>query len=216
MTRTRLILTGFALIALASAQAARAAGSPSSGGQGPSPSSSGSSSQGGEVQSWDSGGAGFAPPPPGVSTPAQPIVQGFRAKIIHGLAYAPSYAPIQVKRAIWAGDRIRHKPYVYGGGHAAWAAAGYDCSGAVSYVLHAAGLLRTPMDSSEFEHWARAGRGRWITVYTNAGHAFIQIAGIRLDTSALDDPNPPPGSGPRWRVIVRNPHGFLARHPGGL
>jgi hypothetical protein len=132
------------------------------------------------------------------------------------VAYAPSYAPIQVKRAIWAGDRIRHKPYLFGGGHGAWIASGYDCSGSVSFVLHAAGLLRTSMDSSGFESWGRSGLGRWITVFTNPAHAFVEIAGIRLDTSAEDDPNPPPGSGPRWRPVMPSTRGFMARHPKGL
>jgi len=82
-------------------------------------------------------------------------------------------------------------------------------------VLHAAGLLNTPMDSSEFMGWGDSGLGQWITVYTNPGHAFVQIAGIRFDTSALDDPHPPPGSGPRWRPLVQRPSGFDARHPAG-
>ncbi len=64
----------------------------------------------------------------------------------------------------------------------------------MSYVLHAAGLLEGSMDSSEFETWGRRGLGQWITVYTNPGHAFIEIAGVRFDTSAEQDPNPPPGT----------------------
>ena len=132
------------------------------------------------------------------------------------MAYAPSYAPIQVQRAIWAGDRIRHKPYCYGGGHGTWNDSCYDCSGTVSFVLHAAGLLGTTMDSSDFMGWGRPGRGKWITVYTNPGHAFVQVAGIRLDTSAEGDPNPPPGSGPRWRPLLQDTSGFEARHPAGF
>jgi hypothetical protein len=135
---------------------------------------------------------------------------------VGGLAYAPSYAPVQVQRAIWAGDRIRHKPYCYGGGHGQWNDSCYDCSGTVSFVLHAAGLLGTTMDSSDFMSWGRGGRGRWITVYTNPDHAFVEIAGVRLDTSAEGDPNPPPGSGPRWRPLLQDTSGFDARHPGGF
>lgn len=86
----------------------------------------------------------------------------------------------------------------------------------MSYVLHAAGLLNVSMDSSEFETWGRRGLGQWITVYTNPGHAFIEIAGIRFDTSAEQDPNPPPGTGPRWRPVMTDTAGFLARHPTGL
>jgi hypothetical protein len=150
------------------------------------------------------------------STTARPIVPGWTARIMHGVAYAPSYAPIQVRRAIWAGNRIRHKPYIYAGGHGVWNDAGYDCSGSVSYVLHAAGLLSVSMDSSEFMGWARGGVGTWITVYTNPGHAFVVIAGIRFDTSSEGDPNPPPGSGPRWRPAMRDTSGYLARHPARL
>jgi len=162
------------------------------------------------------GGTGIGAPPSAPSTPAQPTVPGAKAKIINGIAYAPTYAPIQVQRAIWAGNQIRKKPYVYGGGHGIWKDFGYDCSGSVSYVLHAAGLLKSSMDSSEFENWGHRGSGQWITVYTNPAHAFVQIAGVRFDTSAEQDPHPAPGSGPRWRPLVRTSRGFQARHPGNL
>jgi len=162
------------------------------------------------------GGAGVGAPPTAPSTAAQPVVQGDVAKIIHGVAYAPSFAPIQVKRAIWAGNKIRLKPYIYGGGHGTWNDAGYDCSGSVSYVLHAAGLLKVSMDSTGFESWGQKGVGQWITVYTNPSHAFVEIAGIRFDTSAEDDPDPPPGTGPRWRPLMTGTAGFEARHPANL
>jgi hypothetical protein len=138
------------------------------------------------------------------------------AKIIHGVAYAPAAAPIQVKEAIWAGNQIRKLPYIYGGGHGSFRSSGYDCSGSVSYVLHAAGLLKTPFDSSEFYSWGTRGLGHWMTVYTNPGHAFIQIAGIRLDTSSEGQmaplPGTAPGSGPRWRQLLNHTQGFQARH----
>ena len=176
-----------------------------------------SATSGGQQQaSASSGGVGVGPGPGPASTPLHPVVRGFVAKIIHGLAYAPSYAPLQVQRAIWAGDQIRHKPYIYAGGHGIWNDAGYDCSGAVSYVLHAAGLIKTSMDSGEMMSWGEAGPGAWMTIYTNPGHAFIEIAGIRFDTSSEQDPNPPPGSGPRWRPLVTSSSGFDARHPGGF
>ncbi len=169
------------------------------------------------------GGAGVGAPTltptpgPGTpSTPAQPTVPGVTAKIIHGVAYAPSNAPIQVQRAIWAGNQIRLKPYLYAGGHGVWNDVGYDCSGAVSYVLHGAGLLKTSMDSSGFESWGHSGTGQWITVYTNPAHAFVQIAGIRFDTSAAGDPHPAPGTGPRWRSVMRGTSGFQSRHPANL
>jgi hypothetical protein len=183
-----------------------------SGGAGTGSGGAGTSGQAGS----SSGGAGVAPGPAPQSTPAHPVVQGYVAKIVHGLAYAPSYAPLQVQEAIWAGDRIRHKPYVYGGGHGTWNSAGYDCSGTVSYVLHAAGLLKLSMDSGEFMSWGDSGAGQWMTIYTNPGHAFIEIAGIRLDTSAEGDPNPPPGTGPRWRPLLTDTTGYVARHPVGF
>jgi hypothetical protein len=166
--------------------------------------------------SASSGGTAFAPAPRPQSTPLHPVVRGFTAKIINGVAYAPSYAPIQVQRAIWAGDAIRRKPYIYSGGHGRWNDRGYDCSGSVSYVLHAAGLIDVSMDSGEMMSWGTHGRGHWMTIYSNPGHAFIQIAGIRLDTSAEQDPHPARGSGPRWRPLMRSTRGYLARHPLGL
>jgi len=166
--------------------------------------------------STSSGGAGVAPGPGPHSTASHPVVQGFTAKIVHGVAYAPSYAPAAVQRMIWAGDKIRTKPYCYAGGHGHWNDSCYDCSGTVSFVLHAAGLIGQSMDSGEMMSWGQGGAGHWVTIYTNPGHAFIQIAGIRLDTSAEQDPNPPPGSGPRWRPDVTSYGGFVRRHPSGL
>jgi hypothetical protein len=184
-----------------------------SGGKSVSTPGSGGNSAGTSV----SGGVGVSGPPAPKSTRLHPMVSGSTARIIHGVAYAPSNAPIQVQRAIWAGDRIRHKPYLYAGGHGRWNDVGYDCSGTVSYVLHAAGLLPVSMDSSQFMSWGNRDLGRWITVYTNPGHAFIEIAGIRMDTSSAGDPNPfPPGDGPRWRSTLRDTSGFVARHPAGF
>lgn len=165
-----------------------------------------------------SGGAGVG----GVSATTaalpcpDPTVPGTTAEIIHGLAYAPADAPLQVQKAIWAGDRIRLKAYRVGGGHGKWNDSAYDCSGTVSFVLHAAGLLKVSEDSGQMMSWARRGAGQWITVYTNPGHAFIEIAGIRLDTSAEQDPHPAPGTGPRWRPLMTSTTGFVARHPLGL
>jgi hypothetical protein len=164
----------------------------------------------------NTGGAGLGLPPKPVSTTAHPSVAGPTAKIIHGVAYAPSWAPIQVKRAIWAGNTIRRKPYIWGGGHGSFTDAGYDCSGSVSYVLHAAGLLKTPFNSVDFFGWGKRGLGRWITVYTNYGHAFVEIAGIRLDTSSEGEMKPLPGtwrgSGPRWRPLLHGTGAFQPRH----
>src|SRR3954470_3752100 len=105
-----------------------------------------------------------------------------KAKIVNGVAYAPRGAPKQVVNAIAAANRIIRMPYRYGGGHRSFNDSGYDCSGSVSYLLHGGGLLRSPLDSGSFMHWGLAGRGRWITVYANGGHAYAYIAGLRLDT----------------------------------
>ncbi len=169
-----------------------------------------------KVRSAANGGAGINGPASAPGTLAHPTVVGDTAKIVNGVAYAPSYAPVQVKQAIWAGNQIRTKPYIFGGGHGKWNDAGYDCSGSVSYVLHAAGLLKTSEASGDLESWGQQGAGQWITVYANGGHAFIEIAGIRLDTSAEQDPNPPSGTGPRWRPLMDSTNGYMARHPATL
>jgi hypothetical protein len=142
---------------------------------------------------------------------AGPTVSGKRAVLIGSKAYAPSKAPRAVKRVIWAANKIRHKPYVWGGGHAHfWKDRGYDCSGAVSYALHGGGLLDYPMVSGSFMHWGKKGRGRWISVYSSPSHAFMIVAGLRFDTSGAGE------SGPRWRPEPRWEHGFAVRHPSGL
>ncbi len=113
------------------------------------------------------GATGIGAPATAPSTPAHPTVPGNVAKIIHGIAYAPAYAPIQVKRIDLGRQQDPPQAVHLGGGHGVWNDAGYDCSGSVSYVLHAAGLLKTSMDSREFETWGLAGLGQWVTVYTN-------------------------------------------------
>ena len=118
-----------------------------------------------------------------------------------------------MKRAIWAANQLRTKPYRYGGGHRSFNDSGYDCSGTVSYALAAAGLVRTPLSSKEFRGYGSGGRGKWITVYARNGHTFAVIAGLRLDTTAWDASR---SEAPRWRSTERAPRGFVARHPVGL
>jgi len=144
-----------------------------------------------------------------------PIVPGAVAQIVDGIAYAPQAAPLAVQQAIWAGNRIVGLPYIYGGGHnRAFQASGYDCSGTVSFALHGGGLLRRPRDSSSFMHYGLAGPGAWITIFTNPGHAYMTVAGIRLDTSSADDPSG--ARGPQWRPLRHSNRGFRVRHPVGL
>jgi cell wall-associated NlpC family hydrolase len=160
----------------------------------------------------DNGGAAYGAPNPATTqlTPEQ------TATILPtGYAAAPISAPQEVKDAIAAANEIIGKPYVYGGGHnAKFLSRGYDCSGTVSYALHGADLLARPLDSGSFMKWGAKGPGTWFTVYTNPGHAFAIIAGLRLDTSAAGDPNG--GKGPRWRPVLRSTKGFTARHPVGF
>jgi len=140
-----------------------------------------------------------------------------RAKIVNGMAVPPKNAPPEVVEAIEAGNEIVKMPYRYGGGHRSFEDTGYDCSGTVSYALHGAGLLTSPLDSSAFMKWGEPGKGRWITVYTNPGHAFVMIAGLRLDTGFRSNQvrGTHPGRGPRWDR-PRPTKGFAARHPDGL
>jgi hypothetical protein len=151
---------------------------------------------------------------------------GSKAKLLpDGSAAAPANAPLAVQRAIFAANKIQDKPYVYGGGHQSFKSRGYDCSGTVSYMLHGGRLLRSPLDSGSFMSWGARGIGKWITVYTNPGHAYAYVAGLRLDTSragmygvriskrvnaaAFEN-------GPRWRPTARDNSGFTARHPVGF
>jgi hypothetical protein len=143
-------------------------------------------------------------------------VKGADAKLRDGRAIPPESAPAKVKRAIRAANEIaKGHPYCYGGGHARWRSSCYDCSGSVSYALgkYGARILDSPLPSSSFTHWAKRGKGRWITVYAHSGHAFVVIAGLRFDTSQT------PGQGPGWSESVRaglanGP--FEKRHRGRL
>lgn len=130
-----------------------------------------------------------------------------------GRAVAPPSAPAAVKAMIEAANRIRHRPYVWGGGHRSWNARGYDCSGSVSYVMHAAGLLESPLDSTGFMRWGGGGAGSWVRVYANEEHVFAVIAGLRWDTSYSEDGD---RTGPGWSERMRPTGGFRMRHPLGL
>jgi hypothetical protein len=151
------------------------------------------------------GGAAFVPPPP----PPK------KAKIVNGKAIAPRNAPARVRRIIRAGNRIIGKPYVWGGGHATFSKLdrGYDCSGTVSFALRGGRLIKSPMASGGLMRWGRSGPGKWVTVYAHSGHAYMVVAGLRLDTSMRDDPS---RTGPGWSKRLRRSDAFVARHPRGL
>ena len=173
------------------------------------------------------GGTAFEeePPPPKMlkaGTWTGPEVPGTKAKLLEdGTAAAPAEAPEQVKQAIWAANALQELPYLYGGGHNLKfdVSDGADCSGTVSFALKAAQLLKMPLDSGSFMKWGEKGKGRWITVFTNPGHAYVKIAGLRLDTSVAGMARKRNfaasvfESGPRWRPMSRSPRGFVKRHP---
>jgi hypothetical protein len=161
--------------------------------------------RGEEVVPW---GAGCMPTPPG----AVRTSGNCGAELVDGRAVAPPGAPTAVESAIGAANRIDNRPYVWGGGHLAWDARGYDCSGAVGYALHGADLLDQTMVSGQLASWGESGVGRWITVYANAEHVYMVIAGLRFDTRS----NPLGVNGPRWHRASVDPRKFVARHPAGL
>ncbi len=141
-------------------------------------------------------------------------MSGKTARLRFGRAAAPKSAPLAVKRAIWAANQLRSKPYRYGGGHKSFDDRGYDCSGTISYALGAAGLVSSPLSSTEFRSYGERGAGNWITIYAREGHTFAVIGGLRLDTTPYDRYT---GKwAPRWQTIYRPPRGFDARHPIGL
>ena len=135
-----------------------------------------------------------------------------KAMLVNGRAIPPANAPAAVKKVIAAANKIRTKPYIYGGGHARWWDRGYDCSGAVSFALRGAGLIDTPMPSGSLAGWGSPGKGSWITVYANGGHAYAVIAGLRWDTAGVTN-----GTGPRWHKSLKAAASgpFTARHPDG-
>ncbi len=145
-----------------------------------------------------------------------PVIPGTRAKLRGSVALAPAQAPAAVKRAIWAANELRNKPYRYGGGHRSFRDSGYDCSGTISYALGAAGLVPSPMSSSDFRKFGARGQGKWITVYARNGHTFAVIAGLRLDTTAWNTMRRDRHWAPRWQATPRPPRGFEARHPAGF
>ncbi|HET9162783.1 MAG TPA: hypothetical protein VFN89_04965 [Solirubrobacterales bacterium] len=146
--------------------------------------------------------------PVSTGTPA-PLTPGQSAEYIsESQASVPASAPPAVQAAIEAANSIATTPYIWGGGHGSFESSGYDCSGAVSFALNGGGFLSSPLDSTGLETWGEAGPGQWITVYANAEHAWMIIAGLAFDTVG--------GPGPRWHPeLVDSPEGFIARHPSG-
>jgi cell wall-associated NlpC family hydrolase len=156
-------------------------------------------------------GAGCEPAP----SAAQRTASSCGATLVDGEAVPPPGAPPIVRRVIAAANAIDGRPYVWGGGHASFISHGYDCSGAVSYALHGAGLLGYTMVSGQLADWGDPGPGRWITIYANAEHVFMVVAGLRFDTRN----DPEHVSGPRWKMAAPEASilpKFAVRHPAGL
>jgi hypothetical protein len=152
------------------------------------------------------GGGGVSAAETDVCTPTA------KARLLaSGQLIPPKSAPPRVKAVIAAANKIRTKPYIWGGGHARWWDRGYDCSGSVSFALHGGKFLESPLPSGPMESWGLPGKGRWITVYANGGHAYAVIAGVRWDTSGDSS-----GTGPRWHEELLSNAGFVARHPAGF
>jgi hypothetical protein len=176
----------------------------------------------------DSGGeAGeFCPLSAGSGSVPLPLTPGTQTKILpSGLAAAGEQAPRRVKRMVAAANHLFHATYTWGGGHGTplnTLQPGYDCSSAVSYVLHAGGVFGEYAEvASEFETYEEPGPGQYVSVYANAGHVFMYVAGLRFDT--VEDPKYDTGPnsgkpGPRWRVSPTVPSWstWTARHPTGL
>ncbi len=130
-----------------------------------------------------------------------------------GLAIAPAGAPVVVQQVIAAGNQIAHLPYRFGGGHGTFIDNAYDCSGSLSFVFAAAGIVNTTFTSGELMSWGAPGAGKWITVFANTGHTFMYVAGLRFDTVALAE------TGSRWSNRAANEPdlaSFVVRHPAGL
>jgi hypothetical protein len=179
-----------------------------------------------EPEAGDTGASAPAEPDPGLTDagpkPTQPASDGARPRKVgrtditkatalsNGVALPPLEAPEEVKQIIEAGNIIARSPYLWGGGHGKWLDKGYDCSGSVSFALAAAGLLNGPLASGPLMSWGEPGRGKWVTIYANNGHVFMEVAGIRFDTSNSRV------TGSRWGNEMRSTAGFVARHPAGL
>jgi hypothetical protein len=142
----------------------------------------------------------------GTSTEPEPTGLTGEATIEDGLAIPPTDAPNRVVNAIEAANEIaKGKDYCYGGGHGKWRSKCYDCSGAVSYALHGGGMLDSALPSGSLARWGERGKGNWLTVYANGGHAYAVIAGLRWDTSMTT------GKGPGWSDEMRSGGGFKKR-----
>jgi hypothetical protein len=152
------------------------------------------------------------PEPPPLPEPSNDDAVTTAEVLDNGVALPPLEAPPEIRAIIEAGNQIARTPYKWGGGHGRWQDTGYDCSGSVSYALAAAGLLNGPLASGPLMKWGRPGRGEWLTIYSNPGHVFMVVAGVRFDTSAANRGK----TGSRFTNEMRPTGGYVARHWPGL
>ncbi len=151
-------------------------------------------------------GGGLTPAEVDMCTPTP------KARLLaNGMLVPPKSAPVRVKRVIAYANKIRNKPYIYGGGHRSFWDRGYDCSGSVSFALKGGNFLDSPLPSGPLASWGMGGEGRWISVYANSGHTYAVIAGYRWDTSGNTDGK----TGPSWHEDLRDNVGYVVRHPAG-
>src|SRR3954451_8464795 len=152
---------------------------------------------------------------PALPVSKTPTVSGETAMIRrNGKAAIPKGAPASVRAIISAANTIIGKPYKWGGGHGRLLDSGYDCSGSVSYALIRSGLLGYPMVSGSLAHWGAKGVGKYVTIYANKSHVYMEVAGLRLDTSSVGDRGGK--GGVRWRPPIGKRFGFAVRHVGGI
>jgi len=128
----------------------------------------------------------------------------------NGIALPPIEAPEEVRNIVRAGNQIARTPYLWGGGHGKWLDKGYDCSGSVSYALASGGFLNAPLASGPLMKWGKPGKGKWVTIYSNPGHVFLVVAGVRFDTSGTKK------DGSRWQAGMRPTSSYAVRHPPGF
>lgn len=147
------------------------------------------------------------------TTPLSQAIGGQSPIVMRGSqAYGHTSLPSVLQRMIQAGNALKNKPYIYGGGHRQLEDVGYDCSSSVSYMLIKAGLLGQVLTSKSFASYGASGPGRYVTLWIKPGHhVFITICGLRFDTTGGQV-----ADGPRWRKTDRSLSGFIPRHPHGL
>jgi hypothetical protein len=145
------------------------------------------------------------------------------------VALVPAAAPPVVQAMVVAGNELQELSYGPGGHPDPRGAVEEDCSSTINYVLYRSGvrpigeILKVNPLAQDYVHWGAPGVGRWVSIYATTAptpHAFMLIAGMRLDTSHRGTDEGPNSSedGPRWRLLDHIPSWahWSVRHPPGL